>query len=614
VFSKTVQNMTTGQNPGTAATPGDTLRYTIQVSNSGPVALSSVSIVDEVDRLNPTPAFAPGSLILIDVPAGADTSGTSATGGTAGTGLVNVGNLTIGAHGEADDTLTVVFEIRLAPVITSGTVVLNQAELLCASINAIYSDDPNVAGDADPTETRITSAPSFEVLKRAAILEGDPDILMAGETLRYTITIKNIGNENAVNVILRDYTPANTTYVANSTTLNGVSVPDPNPGVNPLHAGMPLHAPENPTAGYLRADASPGTANVATVTFVVAVDPNVMDGLVICNQGYVSGSGMGSGPQPEQPSDDPDTALPDDPTCNIVGNLPHLYAHKTVRIQVDNGSVGIVDPGDVLRYTIVISNFGAIPATNVILTDAVPTHTTYVADSLRLNGMSPGADGGISPLIGGLPVHSADNPGAGTISAHHSAVITFDALVAGVPTGTLISNQGTLSATELAPDLTDADGVPSNGRQPTVVVVGEVQLLAITKEVLVVGGGAAEAGGQLEYVIRVSNISTLPATHVTVIDDLAPPLGNQVTYVAGSGTLNGATAGVSYAGTQLTVRLCRSAAGQRPGRALPRADQCRPGHRDDHHQHRYGALEHPGPECLGQRIHRCGRHAGQRRP
>jgi uncharacterized repeat protein (TIGR01451 family) len=554
VFEKSVRNMTTGQNPGSDASPGDILRYTIRVSNSGPVGLSSVSIVDELDRLNTLPAFAPGSLDLVDVPAGADITGTSAVGGAAGTGRVDVSNLSIGAQGEADATVVVTFEIRLAPVITSGTVVLNQAEIVSAHLNPTYSDDPNVPGDANPTETRITSAPAFEVLKTSTVLGADPDILIAGEILRYTITVKNIGNENAVNATLRDYTPANTSYVANSTTLNGVALSDAGPGVNPLHAGLRVNAPENTTAGYLRADATPGATNVAIVTFDVAVDPNIMDGLVICNQGFVNGSGPGSGPQPEQPSDDPDTPTPDDPTCNIVGNLPLLYAHKTVRIHEDSGSPGIVDPGDVLRYTIVINNFGGIPATDVVLTDAVPTHTTYVANSLRLNGASPGPDGGVLPLITGLTVHSADNPGFGIISAGTSAVIIFDARVnAGVPTGTLIRNQGSLTSNELPPDLTDADGLPGNGRQPTVIVVGDVQLLSVTKEVLVVGGGSADAGGRLEYVIRVTNIGSQPATRVAVADDLSPPLGNQVTYVDGSGTLNGAAAGVSYAGSILTA-------------------------------------------------------------
>ncbi|HEX9833799.1 MAG TPA: hypothetical protein VGA66_12095, partial [Mycobacterium sp.] len=209
---------------------------------------------------------------------------------------------------------------------------------------------------------------------------------------------------------------------------------------------------------------------------------------------------------------------------------------------------------DVLRYTIVVNNFGAIPATNVVLTDAVPANTTYVANSLRLNGVSPGADGGVSPLIAGLQVQSSDNPGAGIVSAGESAMVTLDVTVnAAVPTGTLISNQGSVTSAELPPGVTDADGLPSNGYQPTVIVVGDVQLLSVTKEVAVVGGGVAQAGGQLEYLIRVTNIGSLPATDVVVTDDLSPPLGTQVTYVAGSGTLNGAASGVAYAGSMLTA-------------------------------------------------------------
>ncbi len=367
LFEMSVQNVTTGQDPGSNASPGDILHYTIQITNSGPVGLSSFSLVDEVDGLNTTPAFASGSLSIISVPAGADTSSTDPAGGANGTGLLNIANLSIGAQGDADDTLVVEFEVTLAPVITSGTVVLNQAEIVSANPNPILSDDPNVAGDTDPTETLIASAPTFEVQKISTIMSGDPNVLMAGETLRYTITIKNIGNEDAVNVSLRDYTPANTSYVANSTTLNGNAVPDPSPGINPLNTGIQVNAPEDTTAGYLRADAAPGATNVATVTFDVVVDPNAMNGLIIENQGFVSGSGVGSGLQPEQPSDDPNTPIPDDPTRNIVGNLPLLYAHKTVQIHEDFGSPGIVDPGDVLRYTIVLSNFGAIPATALCL-------------------------------------------------------------------------------------------------------------------------------------------------------------------------------------------------------------------------------------------------------
>ncbi len=555
-FDMSVANATTGQDPGTDASPGDTLIYTIQITNTGPVGISAFTLTDELDALNTTmPLFEPGTLTILSTPAGADTTGTSGTGGANGTGVLNITNLTIGAQGEADDSITIQFQATLVPVIDSGTVVHNQAQIVTANPTPFVSDDPNQPGDADYTDTLITSASQFQVLKSSTILEGDPEILMAGERLRYTITIQNIGNENALNVYLRDYIPANTSYVENSTTLNGVPVPDATAGVSPLQDGMPVNAPENSTPGYMRADDTPGGTNIATITFDVIVDPDVMDGLIIENQGFVGGDGAGSGDLPEQPSDDPNTPIPDDPTQNIVGNLPYLYALKTVEISQDFGSPGLLDPGDVLRYTFTITNYGAIPATNVVLTDAIPNNTTYVADSLRLNGVALTPDGGVFPLVDGVLLQSSDNPGDGNITPEESALVIFETTVdAGTPVGTQIRNQGSVTSTELPPEPTDSDGIPSNGDQATVIVVGDAQLVTITKEVYVVGEGPALAGTQLEYVIRVTNVGTVPATSVIVVDQLnLAPLVNQVSYVAGSGTLNGSTAGVDYSGGILTI-------------------------------------------------------------
>jgi len=557
-FVKSVVNATTGENPGANAIPGDTLHYTLVVTNESIVPLVNPSVVDELAA-----QFVPGSLQLVSVSdPGANTTNCSATGGANGTGIIDIRNLTLGVLGNPDDTVTIEFEATLAPVIQDGTAVLNQAELA--------ADNP-ASATSNETATLIHSAPAFEVLKTSRDMTGDSSQLMPGDTLRYTITLENIGDENAINVRLQDDTPANCSYVAGSTTLNGVALTDPGSGESPLHAGILVNTPENTTAGNMPADAMTG-AGLATVTFDVVVDPDAMEGLIIENQGFVTGSGAGSGARPEQPSDDPDTPTVDDPTRDIVGNLPLLYAQKTVRIlpDGDSGSPDIVDPGDVLEYTIVISNFGSIPATGVVLSDNVPTKTTYVEDTLTLNEVPVGHDGGVSPLIAGLPVNSDDNPGDGMISAGGSAVITFEVRVDdSVSAGTIISNQGSVLSSELPAALTDADGLPSNGFQPTVVVVGDAQLLEVTKEVGIAGGGNAEAGSELVYTIRVTNIGSVPAAPVVVTDDLgSQPLRDQITYVGGSGTMNGSPVGVTYSDGILTADYAVQYGALQPGDAI----------------------------------------------
>ena len=65
-----------------------------------------------------------------------------------------------------------------------------------------------------------------------------------------------------------------------------------------------------------------------------------------------------------------------------------------------------------------------------------------------------------------------------------------------------------------------ATAIPRPGPEPTVVVVGAGQQLSITKQVTVVGGGAASPALELEYVVRVTNIAAVPATNVVITDDL----------------------------------------------------------------------------------------------
>jgi len=492
----------------------------------------NVNIVDELDSLNALSLFQAGTLTVIQpLPAGADDSNTDPNGGASGTGLLDIRNLSIGGLG---DVVTIEFEVQLAPVIANNSVVLNQSEATFAGYPIALSDDPNVngvadptvAGDEDPTEILIQSAPYFVVEKISTYLDGDPNVLLVGERL-------------------------NTTYVAGSTTLNGAVVPDG--ASSPLIDGIQLNAPQDTTPGVLNT----GVANnTATVTFDVIINADVPDGTVISNQAFVSAVDFGIA---DQPSDDPRTELVDDPTRDVVGNFPLLFAAKSAALQVDNGSPGIVDPGDILRYTIAIYNNGSVPASIVELFDDVPANTTYVADSTTLNASPIGQpDGGVFPLAARIPVSSADLPlpgaGEGVLSPGESAVVQFDLQVdAGVARGTLIVNQAIVYSSELANLLTDGDGNPATGPEPTVVVVGDAQTLTIVKEVSVVDGGPAIAGATLEYVVTVQNVGAVPALYVTLRDDLDETNPGYLMYVDQSATLNGLVNGINVVAPVITA-------------------------------------------------------------
>ena len=572
LISKTVFNNATNLFAATAE-PADTLRYEITITNIGPVAAENFSLSDEVDRLNPAPGwFDADSLANVVVTELNTTTPTVVTedpfGGVNGTGLIQITGLDLSVAGVAGDVLTITFEITLRDVIDSGNIILNQAEITLDGFSTLLSDDPASPGTDDPTETRVGSNPLFQLYKISDDITGDPNVLERGDILTYTITAKNIGAEDASITLLYDQIPANTTYVPNTTTLNGLFLNDPSDGVSPLETGLLVNAPAGPS-GFMEANADPAyTDNIATVTFNVQVNDNVINGAVISNQAYVGGEGVGSGPFAEQLSDDPGTPdIVGDPTRDVVGNAVILDAQKTVEQITDLNSDDFIDAGETLRYTIAVSNAGLIDATGVVLTDNVPNNTTYVPNSFVMNG-EPVPDGGVLPLIGGLDVSSDDltpplpASGAGTLSAGQAVSVSFNVIVnAGTTAGTIISNQATVTSNEYPDELTDADGNDINGDQPTEVTVGAVQQLFISKDVFVVGGGTAQPGDQLEYFINITNTGNAPIDLRNLIPNpVNPPVpfyipnpvnevlrvvddvdqNGLITYVPGSARLNGA--------------------------------------------------------------------------
>jgi uncharacterized repeat protein (TIGR01451 family)/fimbrial isopeptide formation D2 family protein len=120
------------------ANPGDTLHYTLTLQNPNGIRVANFGLVDALSTM-----FQSGSISNVVVPSGAMFEIIDST--------LSVKDLNIGPN----ETLTIDFEILLKTDLKSGTVVLNQAELQGPWPTPIKSDDPNVPGAANPTQTVI---------------------------------------------------------------------------------------------------------------------------------------------------------------------------------------------------------------------------------------------------------------------------------------------------------------------------------------------------------------------------------------------------------------------------------------------------------------------------
>jgi len=87
-----------------------------------------------------------------------------------------------------------------------------------------------------------------------------------GDVLEYRLTAGTIPGETITGANLVDSIPEHSTYVADSTTLNGGAVADPLPGVSPIEgAGMAINSPSEPSGEI-------NNGETAVIIFQVTVD------------------------------------------------------------------------------------------------------------------------------------------------------------------------------------------------------------------------------------------------------------------------------------------------------------------------------------------------------
>jgi len=473
------------------ASGGDTLEYTVILSNVGSADATNV-IFDDLPDANT-------ALVIGSV----STSQGSVTAGNAGMGSavqVDVGTLAIGA------SVTITFQVLIDDPLAAGlTFLRNQGVVGSDELPEVLTDDPDVIGNDDPTDTPLGLQPRLEAIKADVLaIDADNDgIVSPGDTLSYTTIITNVGNGTASGVVFTDTPDANTTLVTGSVTTTQGSVTDGNAGTPPVSVAVGAIMP----------------GGSVTVSFRVTIDVPFPTGVtLVSNQGVVTGSDT-----PAVLTDDPDTPDVDDPTDTPVGAAPMILVSKVDTLGVDVQNDGVPSPGDTLNYQITIRNTGNTEATNVVLTDTPDSHTDLVPGSVQTSL------GSITSGQAGTPPVTVD---IGTLAAGAQVTVSFQVTIQSPLANGVVQvvNQGVVSSDELPDVLSDDPSEPGPEDPNVTPVVAAPALQASKTDVLfddLDGDGVASAGDLLLYQVTIRNLGNATALNL-VFTDTPDPLTNLV--------------------------------------------------------------------------------------
>lgn len=157
---------------------------------------------------------------------------------------------------------------------------------------------------------------------------------------------------------------------------------------------------------------------------------------------------------------------------------------------------GKAKPGDILQYTITLSNNSNSIATGVKFQDAVPINTTYIPGSTQLNGTPIPDVSGTMPFVNATAVNSLGEP-PGQINPNESATVTFQVKVnSPIPNSvTTIANQGTVLGDNFPPTLTDDLNTPVLGDATMMpIAIPEPRLHLVKRITSVTRGGVLLSG------------------------------------------------------------------------------------------------------------------------
>jgi uncharacterized repeat protein (TIGR01451 family) len=395
---------------------------------------------------NDGPNAATGATITDTVPAGITlqtvTPGSGVTCATAGaTVTCNVA----GAWASGTNrTVTLTGQIDRA---SAGSPRTNSATVGASTF------DQDLGNNLSSVTTNVNTAADLRVSKSADRATAD-----VGDTITWTVTATNDGASPATGVTVTDVLPSGVTYLSHTASQ----------GTCTLSAGQLVCA-----VGALGVGANATITVRARVNTAAAEVPQQ-------NIAQITGTQF-----------DPDTANNSTSVTTTINAAADLRVTKTA----DRASAAV---GDTITYTLVARNDGPSTATNVVLTDALPSGLSPIGSPTIAGGTCAWAGSTLTCTLASL-------------ASGGSRTITVQGVVGAGAAGTTITNTATIDGDQLDPDPANDTSAPAS------TVIDGVADLVLTKTV---NRANANVGELLTYTMLVRNNGPQPATNTVITDPM----------------------------------------------------------------------------------------------
>ena len=434
----------------TTANPGDTINYTITVKNTGNVDLTNVKVTDQL------PAYYSSASEQVS-------SQNGSTGSIVKGGAITFNKLNVGETA----TIKISYKIKGADQLECGqTTIKNKAT---GTTDQDTTEDDNNNNEVTTTVTNDCPEPEpgYDVSKSV-----DKTTAKPGDTINYTIAVKNTGNVELTNVKITDKLPAYYSeakeQVSSQNGSTGSIVKDGAITFNKLNVG-----------------------ETATIKISYKIKG---ENELVCGETKITNKVTSTTDQDktEDNNDNNEVTTTVNRDCT-----PGYDVIKTV-------DKTTASAGDKLTYTITVKNTGNVELTNVKVTDELPAYYSEVTEKVNAPSKSTGSivkDGSVT--IASMPVGST-----ATISIVYTIKDTDD-LACGE---TKITNKVTST--------TDQDKTEDNNDNNEVTTTVYNNCEYGYDLIKTVDKTTANPGDTLTYTLTFRNTGRLDVTNVTIKDML----------------------------------------------------------------------------------------------